>query len=175
MKRTIGTILVCLFTVCSQAQSLVTKDQSTVKTKGFIENFEQAKKEAAAFKQPVFAFFTGSDWCGWCIKLHREVIDTQAFKKFADDNLILFEADFPNAKKQSSEIKQQNNELLNRFGVQGFPTVLLLDAEGKLLGRTGYQSGGGEAYVKSLKDLLEKAGVKTVDKPDAGKAPSAGK
>ena len=170
MKQMIGVALVCLTAFCAQAQSWQKKDKAPEKTKGFIEDFEAAKKEAEAFKQPVFAFFTGSDWCGWCMKLRSEVIDTKEFEKFAADNLILFEADFPRGKKQSSAVKKQNETLAKKYGVGGYPTVILLDAEGKELGQTGYQKGGGEAYVKHLKELLDKAGVKTEDKPEGGKA-----
>ena len=170
MKRMIGVALVCLMAAGSQAQSLTKKDAAPEKAKGFVDNFEAAKKESAALKQPIFAFFTGSDWCGWCKKLNSEVLETKEFKKFAADNLILFEADFPHGKKQSSSVKKQNESLAAKYQVNGFPTVYLLDAEGKVLGQTGYQEGGGEAYVKSLKDMLEKAGVKTSDKPDAPKA-----
>lgn len=173
MKRMIGVTLACLMASCVLAQSWVKKDKEPEKTKGWLDSFEQAKKEAAAFKQPIFAFFTGSDWCGWCIKLRKEALDTKAFETFAADNLILFEADFPRGKKLPEKVKRQNGELADQYGVRGYPTVYLLDAEGKKLGTTGYQEGGAEAYVKHLKELLDKAGVKTVDKPAAGKAPSA--
>jgi len=161
MKRMIGTLAVCLLAICSQAQSAGKTDPSSKKTVGFVENFDQAKKEAVAFKQPIFALFTGSDWCPWCVRLHTEILEKAAFKTYAAGNLILFEADFPRAKKQSSEIKNQNQSLAQRYGVEGFPTVVLMDASGKELGRTGYERGGADAYVASLKDLLKKAGVKT--------------
>jgi protein disulfide-isomerase len=170
MKRLIGVALVCLAAVCVQAQSWQKKDKAPEKTKGFMDDFEAAKKEAAAFKQPIFAFFTGSDWCGWCMKLRSEALDTKEFGKFAADNLILFEADFPRGKKQDSSVKKQNEGLAKQYGVRGYPTVYLLDAEGKELGKTGYQEGGGSAYVTHLKELLDKAGVKTADKPAADKA-----
>lgn len=173
MKRVLVAVLVCAAVCCASAQSWMKKDKAPEKTKGFIEEFEAAKKEAAAFKQPIFAFFTGSDWCGWCMKLRSEVIDTKEFEQYAADNLVLFEADFPRGKKQSASVRKQNQALAAKYGVQGYPTVFLLDAEGKELGRTGYQQGGGEAYVKHLTALLEKAGVKAADKPEAGKAPSA--
>ena len=157
---------------CVQAQSLAKKDNMPEKSKGFVEDFEAAKKEAAALKQPIFAFFTGSDWCPYCMKLRAEVIDKKEFKKFAADNLILFEADFPHEKKQSSPVKKQNEALAAKYKVEGFPTVFLLDAEGNELGQAEYQGDGAEAYVKSLKAVLEKAGVKTMDKPAAAKVPS---
>jgi len=170
MKRMVSVVLVCLATVCVQAQSWQAKDKAPEKTKGWTDDFEAANKEAAAFKQPIFAFFTGSDWCGWCMKLRSESLDTKAFEKFAADNLILLELDFPREKKISDKVKKQNAGLAAKYGISGYPTVFLLDAEGKELGKTGYQAGGGEAYVKHVKELLDKAGVKTTDKPAAGKA-----
>jgi protein disulfide-isomerase len=166
-------VMSVLLVSAAQAQSWLNKEKTPEKTSGWIENFEQAKKESEAFKQPIFAFFTGSDWCGWCMKLKKEALDTKVFEKFAADNLILFEADFPNNKKLSDKVKKQNEELASKYGVRGYPTVFLLDAAGKKLGQTGYQEGGAEAYVKHLKGLLDQAGVKTTDKAETGKAPSA--
>ncbi|MEI7900720.1 MAG: thioredoxin family protein [bacterium] len=173
MKRIMGVALVCLAAACGQGQSVLKKDKAPEKTKGFMEDFEAAKKEAAAFKQPIFAFFTGSDWCGWCQKLRSEALDTKEFKKFAADNLILFEADYPRRKKQAEAVKKQNAELSSKYAIRGYPTVFLLDAEGKELGRTGYQAGGSEAYVKHLKEVLDKAGIKTEDKPEESKTAAA--
>ncbi len=172
MRQMIVALVVGVMVASAQAQSWMKKDKAVEKTKGFIENFEQAKKEAAAFKQPIFAFFTGSDWCGWCMKLRSEVIDTKEFGKFAADNLVLFEADFPRGKKQADSIKKQNEELAAKYGVRGYPTVFLLDAEGKELGKTGYKAGGGEAYVNHLKELLSAAGANTAGK-SAAKQPTA--
>ena len=174
MKKTLlMTCAVAMVVACVQAQSWLKKEKEPEKTKGWIDNFEQAQKEAEAFKQPIFAFFTGSDWCGWCVRLKKEALDTKEFEKFAADNLILFEADFPRAKKISDKVKKQNDELASKYGVRGYPTVFLLDAECKQLGRTGYKAGGAEAYVKHLKEMLETAGVKTVEKPEAAKPLSA--
>jgi protein disulfide-isomerase len=173
MKHVIGMTLACLLAACVQAQSWAKKDKAPEKTKGWTDSFEVAKAESAAFKQPILAFFTGSDWCGWCMKLRSEALDTKEFEKFAADNLILFEADFPRSKKLSDKVKRQNGELAAKYGVRGYPTVFLLDAEGNTLGQTGYQEGGAAAYVTHLKELLDKAGVKTVDKAAAGKPLSA--
>jgi protein disulfide-isomerase len=174
MKKTVlMTCAVAMVAACVQAQSWVKKEKEPEKTKGWIDNFEQAQKEAEAFKQPIFAFFTGSDWCGWCVRLKKEALDTKAFEKFAADNLILFEADFPRTKKISDKVKKQNGELASKYKVRGYPTVFLLDAEGKQLGRTGYKEGGAGAYVNHLKELLKTAGIETVEKPEATKPLSA--
>ena len=173
MRRIMGVLLMGVMASCVQGQSWVKKDKEPEKSKGWLDNFEQAQKESAVFKQPILAFFTGSDWCGWCMKLRSEALDTKEFEKFAADNLILFEADFPRGKKISDKVKKQNAELAAKYRVRGYPTVLLLNAEGSELGKTGYQEGGADAYVKHLKELLDKAGVKTTEKPAAGKALSA--
>ena len=162
-----------LLAVCGQAQSWANKEKAPEKTKGWITDFEQAKKEAEAFKQPIFAFFTGSDWCGWCVKLKKEALDTKDFEKFAADNLILFEADFPRSKKVPEKVASQNKALASQYRVGGYPTVYLLDATGTQLGKTGYKEGGSEAYVKHLTELLDTAGIKVVDKQTAGKPLSA--
>jgi len=125
------------------------------KTKGFITDFERAKSEAAAFKQPILALFTGSDWCPWCKKLQKEVFSTEIFKEFAAANLVLFEADFPLEKTLPAGLQKQNKALAEKFDVVGFPTVLLLDASGVVKGKTGYRPGGVEEYVKELKGVLE--------------------
>jgi len=122
---------------------------------GWLTDFEEAKKQAAEKSLPILADFSGSDWCGWCIKLDNEVFSQSAFKDYAAKNLILFLADFPNSKPQTAEVKAQNQALSQQYGVRGFPTVLLLDADGNVLGRTGYESGGAGAYVEHLQSLLK--------------------
>lgn len=124
----------------------------------WLTDFETAKKEAAEKKLPILADFSGSDWCGWCINLDKEVFSQEAFKAFAKDNLVLFVADFPQKKEQSAELKKQNKALSATYAIRNaFPTILLLDADGKVLGRTGYQKGGARAYVEHLKALLKQA------------------
>jgi len=122
----------------------------------WLTSFSDAKAEAAKRKVPILADFSGSDWCGWCKKLDREVFSTPAFKNYAAKNLVLLLVDFPQMKKQTDAVKKQNGQMQEQYGVNGYPTVILMDAEGKVLGQTGYQPGGGDAYVTHLKDLLNK-------------------
>ncbi|MEI7927768.1 MAG: thioredoxin family protein [Verrucomicrobiales bacterium] len=124
---------------------------------GWGEDFEAAKAVAAKDKKPILVDFTGSDWCGWCIKLDKEVFSQKEFKEYAKDNVVLLKLDFPHEKHQTSKIKSQNEALSKKFGVQGYPTVLLLDADGNKIGETGYQEGGAAKYVEHLKELLAKA------------------
>src|SRR5689334_5019611 len=72
----------------------------------------QAKKE----KKLVMMNFTGSDWCGWCIKLKKEVFDTSEFNTYTKDNLVLVEVDFPSKKQQSAELKKANEALKDKYG-----------------------------------------------------------
>lgn len=134
---------------------------------GWLDNFEQAKKDAAADGKPIFALFTGSDWCPWCVKLNDEILKKPAFKKFADKNLVLFIADSPRSKKLKKAVELQNKELRSKYNVRGYPTVLLLKADGTKIDETGYQRGGPEEYVKMLKDKLgdELKNVKTTKAP----------
>lgn len=120
----------------------------------WLTDFAAAQKLAAEKKLPILVDFSGSDWCGWCIRLDREVFSEKAFKDFAKDNLVLFLADFPRSKPQSDALKKQNEMLSNKYGIQGFPTVLLLDANGRVLHQTGYRPGGAVKYIQHLKDLL---------------------
>ena len=121
---------------------------------GWSTDFEAAKKASVEKKLPILADFSGSDWCGWCIKLDSEVFAKKEFKEFAKDNLVLFLADFPRKKQQDEKIKKQNAELSKKYAIEGFPTVLLMDAEGKVFARTGYERGGATAYVEHLKKLI---------------------
>jgi len=118
------------------------------------DNLETALQKAKQENKAVLVNFTGSDWCIWCQRLSGEVFSHNEFKKFADDNLILVKIDFPQKLEQSAETKMYNNQLAQRFGIQGFPTVLLFNSQGKMVLQTGYQEGGPVAYVNSLKNYL---------------------
>jgi len=120
-------------------------------------DFEAAKKKAAAENKDLLVDFTGSDWCGWCIKLVDEVFKHDAFKKGVADKFVLVELDFPKDKsKLSDETQKQNKELQAKYGVQGFPTILLLDSKGRPFAQTGYQKGGPDAYLTHLDELRAK-------------------
>lgn len=121
----------------------------------WLDNFENAKAAAKKGNKYILANFTGSDWCPWCMKLEKEVFNTPEFKKYANENLILFIADFPRKKVQSVEVKKQNEKLMKNYNVQGFPTVLLLTSDGETVFTTGYQAGGPKTYVGSLKKAID--------------------
>ena len=110
---------------------------------------ELAKKE----NKLVLLDFTGSDWCGWCIKLKKEVFDTQEFKDYAAKNLVLVEVDFPRRKEQSAEQKDANQALQKKYGIRGYPTIIMLNGEGKQVGKLGYMKGGPQPFIAELEKL----------------------
>jgi len=121
---------------------------------GWSHDFEAAKKQAASEKKDLLLDFTGSDWCGWCIKLNDEVFKKEPFKAGVKDSFVLVELDFPNDKSKLSEATQkQNKELGEKYAIQGYPTILLCDAGGKPFAVTGYQPDGPEKYVEHLNKL----------------------
>lgn len=123
----------------------------------WMTNWEEAKAKAAKENKPILINFTGSDWCGWCIRMDKEVFEKKEFLDYAEKNLVLMLADYPRKKVQSDEVKKQNKELEKQYPFDGYPTVFLLDAEGKKLsGDLGELEGGPEEYVKHLQGLLAK-------------------
>lgn len=113
--------------------------------------------------KPLFLFFTGSDWCGWCIRLQKEVFKTPEFIAWAKDKVVLVELDFPRNTTQSAEIKKQNSELQQFFAVRGYPTVWFAKpgvVDGKTsfeqLGSTGYLAGGPTVWLKTANDIISK-------------------
>jgi len=97
-------------------------------------SYESARSESLETGRPILINFTGSDWCHWCVKLKQDVFNQPEFQAWAKDNVILLELDFPKRSAQSPIIKQQNQKLAQQFGVEGYPTVLLVDANGKVMG-----------------------------------------
>ena len=124
---------------------------------GWTSDFKAAKAQAAKEGKDLLIDFTGSDWCGWCIKLNEEVFQHDPFKKGVADKFVLVELDYPQDKSKLDEKTiKQNDELKSTYEPQGFPTILLADASGKPYAQTGYQKGGPEAYVKHLNELRAK-------------------
>lgn len=114
-----------------------------------------AVAEATKAKKPLLVDFTGSDWCGWCVKLKKEVFDTAEFKAWAAKTVVLVEIDFPRGKAQSAAEKKANQDLAEKHGIQGFPTIVLLDAAGtKKIGELGYLQGGPQAWTAEADKAL---------------------
>ena len=117
------------------------------------ENAQEAMAQAAKEDKDLLVDFTGSDWCGWCVKLDQEVFSQPAFQAAARKHFVFLKLDFPHQRALSAETKKQNEEWQQKFQIEGFPTIILADAEGKQYGRTGYRPGGPAAYLKHLAEL----------------------
>lgn len=152
MKKIIVALLLFAGSFAAEAQELVW--ETNVTTAMAISN---------ETKKPLLLFFTGSDWCGWCIRLQKEVLKTPEFASWAKQNVVLVELDYPRRAPQTPEIKKQNEELQMAFGIQGFPTIILANAttkEGKVnfegIGSTGYVAGGPTAWLAVANGFLKK-------------------
>jgi len=121
-------------------------------------DFDKAAAAATEQKKDLLVDFTGSDWCGWCIKLHEEVFAHASFLDGAQKHFVLVALDFPRGEEAKAKVPNptRNQELSEKYGVQGFPTVLLMTPSGDVFGRTGYAPGGPEKYLESVDAMLTK-------------------
>lgn len=125
---------------------------------GFTDNLDEALASAKASGKYVYVCFSGSDWCGWCKKLESEVLSKPAFVPAVEKDYELVYIDMPQNKALLSErAKEENPKLVKKYEVRGFPTVLILDGDGKTVSQTGYRAGGPEKYAKHLKALKKHA------------------
>ena len=150
MKKIIIALFLLVGIVSMQAQELKWET-----------NLEAATKVSMKTKKPLMLFFTGSDWCGWCIRLQKEVFTTLEFAAWAKQNVVLVELDFPRRTPQEEKIKMQNAEMQQLFQVQGYPTVWLVNptkVKEKFnldkLGSTGYVAGGPSAWIAAANQIL---------------------
>jgi thioredoxin-related protein len=119
----------------------------------WLTDYKKAQQEAKASNRLLLVDFTGSDWCGWCIKLDKEVFSKAEFKDYASKNLVLMEVDFPRAKTQTAGVKKQNQELAQQYQIQGFPTIVVLNGDGQKIGEIGYMEGGAATFIAELEKL----------------------
>jgi protein disulfide-isomerase len=120
----------------------------------WLTDFSAAQGQAQRENKAMLLDFTGSDWCGWCIKLNKEVFSQQEFQTFAARNLVMVEVDFPKRKTQSPAQQKTNRELAQRFGIRGYPTLVLLNAQGQEIARTGYRPGGPKPFVAEIAKMI---------------------
>ena len=125
---------------------------------GWTDDYEAALKRAVEEKKNVLVDFTGSDWCGWCKKLDKEVFETEEFRKEAPGKYVLLYVDTPSKPSMLSEkARKQNPQLVEKYGIEGFPTILILDAAGRKLAELGYQKGGPAAFLKFVEETVRDA------------------
>ena len=131
---------------------------STIYAQEWQTDFEKAKKTASTEDKPIVLVFQGSDWCAPCIKLDRQVWSTDTFQEYASEHYVMLQADFPRKRENSlSETQAKANaklaETYNSNGI--FPFVVVLDANGNVLGKTGYKKTTPEQYIKELNAFTE--------------------
>ncbi len=119
----------------------------------WLTSLPKALEKARADHKLVLMDFTGSDWCPWCIKLNQEVFSKPEFTAFAKKSLVLLEVDFPRRTPQAAALKEANQALLEKYKVQGFPTVLVLNSKGDKVGELGYEPGGPKPFIAKLEKL----------------------
>jgi len=122
----------------------------------WMTDLPKAQAKAKTENKMIMMDFTGSDWCGWCIKLHKEVFSKPEFSEYAKKNLVLLEVDFPRSKEQSAELKRANQALQGKYKIEGYPTIIVLNGEGKKVGELGYMAGGPTAFIAELEKLKKK-------------------
>lgn len=145
-------------TIIRSAIVLIASAALSFANEGWLTDWEAAKAKSKAENKPILINLTGSDWCGWCIKMEKQTFSQKAFKDFAAENLILMEADFPKKKELPAALKKQNAELEKQYLAGGYPTVFLLDAEGKKLSEDlGTLKGGMDEFIAKLKELIAKS------------------
>lgn len=144
MKTVLSITLVLLITL------------SSVEAQNWITDFENAKTVASKEQKTIILVFQGSDWCAPCIKLDKEIWHTEEFQKYAKDHFVMLKADFPKRKANALSEAQQahNNKLAEQFNRNGyFPYVVVLDAEGNVLGSTGYKKTTPFEYIELLESF----------------------
>ena len=139
------------------AKKVPPKTDATSTPAGFTDNLDEALAKAKAEGKLVYACFSGSDWCYWCKKLEKEVLSDPLFVAGVMDDYVLVFIDSPENKALLSDrAKAENEKLTKKYGIRGFPTALILDGNGKKIGKTGYRQGGAAEYVKHLKSFRKK-------------------
>lgn len=141
-KLILGTFVALALLVANAAESV-----------NWLTDAVKAQAQAKAEKKLVLLDFTGSDWCGWCIKLNKEVFALPEFVEYAKTNLVCVEVDFPSKKKLSAEQKKANDALAAKYKIEGYPTIIVLDGDGKKVGELGYIKGGPKAFISELEKL----------------------
>ena len=120
----------------------------------WITDYQQALQNASEENKPILINFTGSDWCGWCMRLDEEVFSQSEFLNYAEENLILLKLDFPRNIPQPDDVVANNRALAQKYDIKGFPTIVLIDNNENIIGITGYQPGGANVYVQHLIEIV---------------------
>jgi thioredoxin-related protein len=160
MKKTISALAAALIVVGATgiAAPSTSAPLASVAFEGddlWVADYDEALRLAKESGKDLLVDFTGSDWCGWCIKLDKEVFSQEAFIASAPNDFILCKLDYPQGAEAKAKVPnpERNQELSERFEIQGFPTILLLTNEEEVIAQTGYMAGGPEAYLPHLAEI----------------------
>ena len=127
---------------------------ATTHAASWLADLNAGRAQAQQEGKFVMINFTGSDWCPWCIKLRQEIFSQPEFDSFASRNLVLVEIDFPKRTPQAAAVQKANSSLLTQYKVDGFPSLVFLDPQGKVVHRGGYQPGGAKPFVQEMTKVL---------------------
>jgi protein disulfide-isomerase len=120
-------------------------------------NFDDALAQAQERQLPIFLLFEGSDWCGWCKKLNSEILQTPTFAKMMGNKMIFVSLDFPARTPLPPDQAAHNEQLKQKYGVSGFPTVVILDSQGRRLTNMGYIPGGPKNYAEQIQVVIDRS------------------
>lgn len=147
----LGVVVLVSALLCGCNQDAVAADSPTL----WRVDYDAALKQAAAENKSVLVSISGLQWCGWCKALENEVFSQPEFIEYAKTNLVCVLLDFSNSgRATNAEFAKQHEALLARFQVDGFPTVLILNPQGRVIKRDGYQRGGAAKYVEFIKGVI---------------------
>lgn len=146
MKKILIAVLACCALLQIRAADLT-----------WLTDLPKAQAQAKTENKLVFMDFTGSDWCGWCMKLDKETFSQPAFADYAKKNLVLVQLDYPAHKEQSDDLKKANAALSKKYGIEGYPTLIAIEPDGTVVWKqVGYLAGGPDAMISKLDEAKKK-------------------
>ncbi len=152
MKKTFAGLICALCAACACAAA----------PKGWTTDFAAAQKEAEKEQKAMIVLFTGSDWCPWCVRLADEILLKKEFASAVQKDFVPVYLDFPQDDSRITPQERKANEALARkYGIRGYPTLLVMDAKGSVKGKTGYQRMTPADYLEHLRKLARKAATTT--------------
>ena len=143
-----------LFLLAALLPILTSGQAATRQAPPWLTDLPQAQAKARTEGKSVLIHFSGSDWCGWCMKLHKDVFQKADFESYARSNLVLVSVDFPKRKPQPPAVQQANQKLAAQYQVQGPPTLIVLDSHGRTLGKLNYGNGGTRAFIAEMEKII---------------------
>ena len=149
-------------TLYNRFQSAVSPAQeAAVSQLDWLTDFNTAQARSQAENKLTLINFTGSDWCPPCMRLRKEVFSQPEFATYAQEKLVLLDVDFPRRKQLSPEQQAANESLARKFGIDSFPTIVMLNPDGKVIGQLGYSPGGPNAFTAKIDQMRQPAGGTT--------------